>query len=394
MLWRRIFCCVSGGILMISAILLSCALLTVAVPADLRSSQADLAAYNAAKEKIGHDADSQVKLALWCEAHGLSAERIKHLALAILIDPNNAAARGLLGLVASGGKWQRPADVGQQLASNPEAQALTKEYLKRRAAAADKADAQWKLAQWCEQNGLSEQAQAHYWTVLRLDRRRQAAWKKLGYKKSGDGWARPEQIAADKAEVESQRLATKHWKLILEREREGLRSKDPARRARAETALAEITDPRAVPAVWEVLGSGNKSLQLRAVQVLGQIDGLAASRAVAAMALFSPYPDVRGWAIETASRRDPREFLEPLLTIIHRPFRYRVQPLRGPGSEGGIFVDGERFNIQRLYEVAPIDPSRLPPRVFSPDVPFNPFTPVNMMMVSGWGAGWGMDGGL
>ena len=30
---------------------------------------------------MGHDlADAHVKLALWCEAHGLTAERIKHLA--------------------------------------------------------------------------------------------------------------------------------------------------------------------------------------------------------------------------------------------------------------------------------------------------------------------------
>ena len=124
-----------------------------------------------------------------------------------------------------------------------------------------------------------------------------------------------------------------------------------------------------------------------AVQVLGQIDGPAASRAVAAIALFSPFPDVRGRAIETAVRRDPRDFLDSLLTMIHRPFRYKVQPLNGPGSEGGLFVDGERFNIQRLYQVFPIDPSRIPQRIFSPDVPFNPFTPANMMMVSGWGTG-------
>jgi len=370
---------------MVSVVLLTCALLTAGDAADLRASQADLSAYQDARAKVGRDADAHVKLALWCEAHGLSAERVKHLTLAILINPNHAAARGLLGLIATGGKWQKPAEVGQQLASNPESQALTQEYLNRRAATPDKADAQWKLAQWCEQNGLSEQARAHYGAVVRLDSRREAAWKKLGYKKSSDGWARPEQIATNKLEAEKQRAATRHWKPILEKDREGVLSKDPARRTRTETTLAQITDPRAVPAVWDVFAGGDQRSQLMAVQILGQIDGPAASRAVAAIALFSPFPDVRGRAIETAVRRDPRDFLDSLLTMIHRPFRYKVQPLNGPGSEGGLFVDGERFNIQRLYQVFPIDPSRLPQRIYSPDVPFNPFTAGNMMIVSGWG---------
>ena len=97
----------------------------------------------------------------------------------------------------------------------------------------------------------------------------------------------------------------------------------------------QVTDPRAVPAVWEVFAAGDQKSQLMAVQVLGQIDGPAASRAVAAIALFSPYADVRGRAIDTAVRRDPRDFLEPLLAMIHRTFRYKVQPLSGPGLGRG-----------------------------------------------------------
>ena len=59
-------------------------------------------AYRAAAARAGRDADAQVRLALWCEARGLSAERLKHLALAVMADPNHATARGLLGLVRDG----------------------------------------------------------------------------------------------------------------------------------------------------------------------------------------------------------------------------------------------------------------------------------------------------
>jgi Pretoxin HINT domain/HEAT repeats len=358
----------------------------VALPtaAEPQAKPPDLDTYAAAKAKAGKSPDAQVKLALWCEAHGLSAERTKHLLLATLLDPANVAARGLMGLVSYKGKWLKPGEVSQELSLDPDRRALINEYLKRRAATSAKPDSQWKLAQWCEQNGLRDQAQAHYWAVIRLDRGREAAWKKLGYKKHGDAWARPEQILAEKIEAEKQRAATQHWKPILERYRADLRSKDATRRTRAETALAQITDPRAVPAVWQLLGSSDQRLQIMAVQVLGQIEGPAASRAVAAMAVFSPYADLRGRATETLSRRDPSDFLDSLLSMIHRPFRYKVQPLNGPGSAGGVFVDGERFDIRRLYEVDPINPNSLGPRIFSPEVPFNPFSVPNMLMASGW----------
>jgi hypothetical protein len=52
----------------------------------------DLAAYRQATAKVDKTADAHVRLALWCEAHGLTAERLKHLSLAVLYDPTNALA--------------------------------------------------------------------------------------------------------------------------------------------------------------------------------------------------------------------------------------------------------------------------------------------------------------
>ncbi len=161
---------------MLSILLVTCGLLGSPGP-DQAAAKADLSAYEAAKAKVGRDADAHVKLALWCEAHELTAERIKHLMLATLINPNNATARGLLGLVAQGDRWQKPEDVKTQLTSDPKAQAVLQEYLQRRAATPEKPEAQWKLAQWCDQHELQEQALAHYNAVVRLDPKQQAAWK-------------------------------------------------------------------------------------------------------------------------------------------------------------------------------------------------------------------------
>ena len=69
------------------------------------------ASYDQMKASAGRDPASQIKLALWCEAHGLEGQKLKHLAMAVLADPSHAMARGLMGLVEYGGRWRRPETV-------------------------------------------------------------------------------------------------------------------------------------------------------------------------------------------------------------------------------------------------------------------------------------------
>src|SRR5579885_2911094 len=138
-------------------------------PAPAADRPPDRAAYEAARKQAGGDAKSQIRLALWCEQHCMTAERMKHLVAAVLADPSNALARGLMGLVSYRGKWERPDEVAREAREDPRRRASMQEYLERRAKAPAKADEQWKLAAWCERNGLKEQAVAHYHAVLRLD---------------------------------------------------------------------------------------------------------------------------------------------------------------------------------------------------------------------------------
>ena len=84
-----------------------CVGLLAVLGGDAFPSPRDLQTYEALMVKAGKDPQAQVKLALWCEAHGLDAERLKHWP-AVLSDPANATARGLLGLVAHGGRWESP----------------------------------------------------------------------------------------------------------------------------------------------------------------------------------------------------------------------------------------------------------------------------------------------
>ena len=92
---------------MISSILISGAIIVGALAGDdVPKDRTDLDAYHAAAARAGHDANAHIRLALWCEAHGLSAERVTQLALAVLYDPSNALARGLSGLVSLSGEME------------------------------------------------------------------------------------------------------------------------------------------------------------------------------------------------------------------------------------------------------------------------------------------------
>lgn len=355
--------------IMLGALLLGAAM-AVQPAASTDSRAADLSAYEEAKALAGRDADAQVALALWCEQRGLSAERAKHLTLAVLRDPNHALARGLLGMVSHDGKWRTPDEVRDAVDHDPEAQALMREYLERRAATADTADAQAKLARWCDERGLNDQATAHYKAVVRLDPSREAVWKKLGYQKTNGRWLRAEDADAEKADAERRKRADKHWKPILEKHRAALLGKDVEKRRAAQAELDQIRDPLAVASIQAVFARGDARLQSMAVETLARIEGQDASMALATLAVASPFPEVRGSAAELLRRRDPREFLGALVDLIRKPFRYQVKRLENSNSRGTLFVEGEQFNIQRFYGVVfNVNPAAIPRRWFTSDVP-------------------------
>ena len=58
---------------MLSLVLICLGLIAADGGATPAEGPADRAAYEAAQAKAGHDAKAHVRLALWCEPHGLTA---------------------------------------------------------------------------------------------------------------------------------------------------------------------------------------------------------------------------------------------------------------------------------------------------------------------------------
>ncbi len=216
------------------------------------------------------------------------------------------------------------------------------------------AAAQWKLALWCEQNGLRPEAYVHLGKVIELDPKKDLAWQKLGYKKHDGQWMTAAQVAADS----EQKKAEKTWLAQLKKCHKDIHG--GKKQAEARAALEAITEPAAVSAVYREFGGGGSRDQEIAIQLLGQIESPVASKTLAVLAVYGKSPVVRRVATETLRGRKPEEFLDVLVGLMKDLLRYEVKPVGGPGSPGVLFVEGERFNVRRFY--APPAPPDVSPR--------------------------------
>jgi hypothetical protein len=340
---------------------LVCSAMLAAAPAD---PAADLKAYEGLRAGAGPDAASQVKVALWCEAHGLNAERLKHLARAVLADPRNAAARGLLGLVAFRDRWETPEAVSRKVQEDEALAAKLAQYNARREALEDAirndrrmnrsraSRSHVALALWCEQKGLTAEAKAHLTSAVVIDPYNEATWKHLGYVKHNGRWMSHGQIAAEQKENDEQKRADRHWEPLLRKWRGWLGEK--TRRSEAESRLDEVTDPRAVQSVARVFASGGERGEAVAVGMLDRIEGAEASKLLARLAVLSPFDAVRASAVEALRNREPRDYVGPLVDEIHTPIKYRVvQFVAGPGMSGAMEVETPRFKMLRQYDAPP-----------------------------------------
>lgn len=365
---------------MFSALLV--ALILAAGPG--KPSAEDVKAYEIEKAKVGRSADDQVNLALWCEARGLSTQRLKHLILATAIDPNHAIARGLLGQVKDDGAWHRPDQVIDRLQGDAEFVATELEYAEKREKARNTADSQWNLALWCVSKGLKDEAHAHFATVIRLDPSRVEAWKRLGYKKVNGFWMTDDQIKSAKAEADAQKRAARAWLPRLQELKAQARDKNEAKRSDAVMELAAVTDPRAVSTIWRVFATPNAADQKLAAQLLGQIDAPAATRALTFLALGTPSSEVRRAATETLARRDPREFVDVLIALIRKPINYSYRPVGGVNAPGELIVEGERDNYRRVYS-ASFDIVAYGPLNYRNFADWVPIDPVGMTLQRNYG---------
>ncbi len=327
----------------------------------------DLSAYHAAAVKAGKDPDAHLRLALWCEAHGLIPEREKEVAETLRLNPNHAAARGLSGMVRTEWGWLKVDEVAAKLESDPVRRARLAAYDAARDKADDSAHDQMKLAAWCTAQGLFEDSHAHYAAALRRDQNLPEVWRKLGYKFHGEHWVNDSLEAHAKKQFAEAKTAFHSWETRLVRL--GRERAKPETLRQADKELATVKDPQAAPAIWSVFVSGGERYHNIAVRLLDQIDDPEGSTRLALLALFENEVPVRNPAIEALSRRDPREFVGPVIDYLRKPLKIEVREALGPDQPGLLIVDGQ---LVREYDIPTLAQYRDSTRPPSLPPAFNP----------------------
>jgi hypothetical protein len=218
------------------------------------------------------------------------------------------------------------------------------------------AGAQSKLAAWCEEHGLKAEAYVHYAEVVRLDPKREAAWRKLGYKKYGKRWMTDAQIA----ELEDLKQWERVWLPQLKRIHRDIHGSNGAKKRDAAIAAFEaIRDEKAVPSLYREF-IGGQTDQILLIEALARIDRTLATKVLAMLAVYGQTPEVRRRATEVLRGRPSEDYLELLVDLMLDPLKYEVKPVGGPGSPGILFVEGEQFNVARFY--APPPPPNVVPQ--------------------------------
>jgi len=230
-------------------------------------------------------------------------------------NPQAVAPRWHAGLVQQNGGW-KPFDAPP----TEETAARLDEYRNRRQSARPTVQGQLSLALWCRQQGLKDQARAHSLNALSLanDEEKENIYPRLGYRRVGNQWLSPQELADWKRAIVDAEAARKEWGPKLDRIAR-MFDGSSKQRVNARAELNAITDPRAVPAIEQSLGNRSFECAAAAVAALASIPGHQSSVSLAQFAVFSEWRPVREAATSALRDRKQEDFVPGLIELLGTP---------------------------------------------------------------------------
>jgi Pretoxin HINT domain len=270
------------------------------------------------------EAAGLVRQALAAEAQGNTDEREEYLRQARAADSDYAPAHWQAGEVKIGDEWL-PADTAA--AQNAWSGKFV-QYRQMRDQAAPTAEAQMKLAHWCEEAGLKDQERQHLTAALRLrpsKNHQRDATSKLGlvrYRKTLMPAATAEALKAQTKEAE---VALAQWKPLLTRLRGDLESRDKNRQAAAAEHLKSIETVAAIPALETVFAKATPEAGKAAIAALAAMPQQQATDSLVRHAVLARHEEVRKAAAEGLRSRDAFSYIPVLLSAMHSPIEINFQ---------------------------------------------------------------------
>jgi hypothetical protein len=292
------------------ALLVGVGSLVQAIPA--RAADAD-------DKKAVQAARDAVREALQREVYGLDRDRQELLSSATIAIPDYAPARWQQGYVRSASGWTKP-----EQGTDARRAGLLNQYEKMRSITLDTAAGQFTLAEWCRQQGLNEEARAHWLRICDLEPNHVAARQRLDHVRVGPDWIARAELTKQQAAAAAVARANEFWQPVVAQLAENFASRISAKRKQATEQVLSIHDPAALPALQSILGSQGEAAELLVVTATAGMTDETATAALARHAVFSPSSFVREAAVKHLKSAERDRFVPMLISSLYTPVVTRI----------------------------------------------------------------------
>ena len=278
-------------------------------------------------------AEELVEQALLASLQGDNERRRALLEEAQRMSPELPLARWHSGQVRVNGLWTDIAEVQEQSLKST----LLSQYRKRRAEVEPTAESHLRLARWCLEHALVDEARVHFTKVLEFEPDNALAVKHLELELYDGVWMNKDQIAKHVERIERLAEATKVWKPQLLEIRRELTSTDGEAENSLRAKLQESFEPDAIPALEEVFSRDSRRWGLEAIALLETVPQQAATEALVRYAVLSKPDAVRQSALDALKKRSMEDVVPVLLQGLQAPIESEVE----------LVSDGDSLRLRR-----------------------------------------------
>ncbi len=225
--------------------------------------------------------------------------------------------------------------------------------VKLAALGADDAEGHYRLALWCEANGLPALALREQRTVLVIDENHRAARRALGYERVCDRWLKGKEAMAAKGFVEHEGrwVTAEEYRLFAKDEiaaskaREARKAgdealkmawnSDPGLRSRAMTTIEGIDAAHRLRPLAIAARIAHGDVRMRAVKALGELDAADALPPLYKRAVFDSDEAIRAAAVDAIRATEAEGKIGPFVQAMNSAFApVRLAAVKALGDLG------------------------------------------------------------
>ena len=269
-------------------------------------------------------AEQLVQEALYQEIYGRNDLRTELLNQAAEQQPKADSIQWHRGKVKMDGQWLNADEVSKN-AINKESYKL---YLKFRDSQNDDEAGNLIIANWCNQNGLTTQEQAHLDRVIFFAADHAEARQRLGFVRLNDRWVNRQDLISDATEWQTAARRLSAWREPVETLRAELTAASTQKQYdEAIAELNKIDTPAAIPALESILGGVNETIATTVVHRIANMEQIEATDALIRFSVLNPWQNVRLAAAQALGKRDRFEYVPTMLGELSTPVINQTQTI-------------------------------------------------------------------